>query len=112
VVREGDPGVGGVRFGRTGECRPGAHLLARIAAVVGGAPPRRTAPRALVRTAATALRWWERCRGSRPPLTSDVLTLATKFLWYDAGKAARELGWRAGPVDAGIAAAWRELQGG
>jgi hypothetical protein len=41
-----------------------------------------------------------------------VLTLATKFQWYDASKAARELGWRAGPVDAGIAAAWRELRGG
>jgi hypothetical protein len=65
-----------------------------------------------VQAAATALRWKERCLGSRPPLTSDVLTLATKFQWYDAGKAARELGWRAGPVDAGIAAAWREVQSG
>lgn len=102
----------GERYLLTGENLTGAQLLARIAGVVGGAPPRRTAPRALVRAAARALRWKERCFGSRPPLTSEILTLAGKFLWYDASKAARELGWRAGPVDAGIAAAWRELHGG
>jgi dihydroflavonol-4-reductase len=112
IVRALQQGRSGERYLLTGENLTGAQLLARIAAVVGGTPPRRTAPRALVQAAATALRWKERCLGSRPPLTSDVLTLATKFQWYDASKAARELGWRAGPVDAGIAAAWRELRGG
>lgn len=112
IVRALHKGRAGERYLLTGENLTGAQLLARIAAVVGGAPPRRTAPRALVQAAAVALRWQERCLGSRPPLTSPILTLATKFLWYDASKAARELGWRAGPVDAGIAAAWRELRGG
>lgn len=111
VVRALRQGRRGERYLLTGENLTGAQLLARIAGVVGGAAPRRVAPRALVQAAARALRWKERCVGSRPPLTSEILTLAGKFLWYDASKAARELGWRAGPVDAGIAAAWRELQG-
>ena len=37
--------------------------------------------------------------------------LAGRFLWYSSAKAERELGWRPGPVDAGIAAAWRDLRG-
>jgi dihydroflavonol-4-reductase len=105
-------GRGGERYLLTGENLTGMQLLQRIAGIVGGTPPRRTAPRSLVRAAALALRWKERCLGSRPPVTSEILALAAKFLWYDAGKAARELGWRAGSVDAGIAAAWRELQRG
>lgn len=112
IVRALQQGRRGERYLLTGENLTGAQLLARIADVVGGTTPRRVAPRALVQAAARALRWKERCLGSRPPLTSEILTLAGKFLWYDARKAARELGWRAGPVDAGIAAAWRELQGG
>ncbi|MBM3974713.1 MAG: NAD-dependent epimerase/dehydratase family protein [Planctomycetes bacterium] len=112
IMRALRTGRRGERYLLTGENLTGAQLLARIASVVGGAAPRRVAPRALVQTAARALRWKERCLGSRPPLTSEILTLAGKFLWFDAGKAARELGWRAGPVDAGIAAAWRELRGG
>ena len=56
------------------------------------------------------MRLKERWFGSRPPVTSDVLQLAQRFLWYSSQKAERELGWRAGPVDAGIDAAWRELQ--
>lgn len=105
-------GRSGERYLLTGENLTGMQLLQRIAGIVGGAPPRRVAPRPLVRAAAWLLRQKERAVGSRPPVTSEILTLAARFLWYDAGKAARELGWRAGPVDAGIAAAWRELQGG
>jgi hypothetical protein len=60
-------------------------------------------------TAARALRLKERWLGSRPPVTSDVLQIAARFLWVDSDKAARELGWRAGPFEPGLHAAWREL---
>ena len=100
----------GERYLLTGENLTGRALLERIARIVGGRAPRRTVPAALVRLAAAALAAKERLFGSRPPLTSEVLRLAPRFLWYASDKAERELGWRAGAVDAGIEAAWRELR--
>jgi dihydroflavonol-4-reductase len=101
----------GERYLLTGENLTGAQLLQRVAAIVGGKAPARTAPRWLLDAAANAIAIKERLFGSRLPLTSDLLRIAGRFLWYRAAKAERELGWRAGSVDAGIAAAWRELQG-
>lgn len=112
IVRALQSGRRGERYILGGENLTGASLLARIAAIVGGSAPARTVPRWLVRGAATALRAKERLLGSRPPVTSEILQLASRLLWYSSAKAERELGWRAGSVDAGIAAAWRELQRG
>lgn len=102
----------GERYILGGENLTGRELLLRIATVVGGTAPRRVLPAPLVRIAAAALAAKERLFGSRPPLTSEVLRLAPKFLWYSHAKATRELGYAPGPVDAGIAAAWRWLQHG
>ncbi|MBX3464836.1 MAG: NAD-dependent epimerase/dehydratase family protein [Planctomycetes bacterium] len=99
----------GERYLLGGENLTSRELLQRVARIVGGRAPVRTAPRWLVRLAGAALRPVERLRGSRPPLTSEVLRLAPRFLWFSSAKAANELGWRAGSVDAGIEAAWRTL---
>jgi dihydroflavonol-4-reductase len=99
----------GERYILGGENLTGAALLQRIAAAVGGTAPTRAAPQRLVLAAARALRLKERWLGSRPPVTSDVLQIAARFLWFDSNKAARELGWRAGPFEPGLLAAWREL---
>jgi dihydroflavonol-4-reductase len=101
----------GERYLLGGENLTGAQLVQRIATIVGGRAPRRTAPQRLVLATARALRLKERWLGSRAPLTSDLLQIAGRFLWCRSDKAARELGWHSKPVDAGIAAAWRELQG-
>ncbi|MCB9877759.1 MAG: NAD-dependent epimerase/dehydratase family protein [Planctomycetes bacterium] len=103
-------GRSGERYLLGGENLTGRELLARVAQVVGGAAPKRTVPRWLMRVAAAALAQKERMFGSRPPLTSEVLRLGAKFLWFSSDKAGRELGWRAGPVDRGIRAAWDELR--
>lgn len=105
-------GRSGERYLLGGENLTGAELLQRIARIVGGRPPRRTAPRAMVHVAARALRLKERWFGSKPPVTSEILQLAGRFLWCSSDKARRELDWQAGSVDAGIAAAWRDLQRG
>lgn len=110
IVRALAVGRSGERYILGGENLTGTELLARIARIVGGRAPRRRAPRAAVLAAARALAWKERLTGSRPPLTSAILRLAARFLWYSSEKAARELDWRAGPVDPGIAAAWRDVQ--
>ncbi|MBL9076308.1 MAG: NAD-dependent epimerase/dehydratase family protein [Planctomycetes bacterium] len=105
-----DRGRRGERYLLGGENLTGRELLERVARIVGGRAPRRIAPAFAVRAAAAALALKERLAGSRPPLTSEILRLAPRFLWCTSDKAARELGWRAGPVDAGIEAAWRELR--
>lgn len=99
----------GERYILGGQNLTGRGLVESIANVVGGVPPRRTMPPWLVRLAATVLGAKERMFGSRPPLTSDILRLAPRFLWYSSAKAERELDWRAGPVDAGIVAAAETL---
>ncbi len=103
-------GRSGERYILGGENLTGHELLARIARITGGHCPHRTAPRRLLGAAARALHWKERWLGSGGPVTSQILQLADRFLWFSSAKAARELGWRAGSVDAGIAAACRELQ--
>jgi dihydroflavonol-4-reductase len=103
-------GRSGERYILGGENLTGRELLQRVAGLAGVPAPRRTLPPLVVRASARALAWKERLFGSRPPLTSEVLALAPRFLWFSSEKAARELGWRAGSVDAGIAAALRELR--
>jgi dihydroflavonol-4-reductase len=103
-------GRSGQRYLLVGENLTGVELLQRIARIVGGRAPHRVVPRPVLSLATGLLRAKERLFGSRPPLTSEILALAGKFLFFDGGKAERELGWRAGSVDAGIAAAWRDAQ--
>jgi hypothetical protein len=63
-----------------------------------------------VRSAARIVRALEAVRGSRPPLTSEILRLAPRYLWYSSEKAAVELEYRPGSVDRGIEAALEELR--
>jgi dihydroflavonol-4-reductase len=106
-----DRGRTGQRYILGGENLTGLELLQRVARIVGARAPARAVPRRMVEAAARALAYKERLFGSRPPLTSEILRLAGRFQWFTSQKAEREFGWRAGTVDAGIAAAWRELQG-
>ncbi len=99
----------GERYILGGENLTGLQLLQRIAALAGRDGPRRTLPRSVVRVAACARRWQERLLGCRSPLTSEILTLATRFVFVTSAKAERELGYRPEPVDAGIRAALAEL---
>ncbi len=102
----------GERYILGGENLTGRALFARIAGIVGGKAPHRQLPTWLVRAAARTLRAVEAWRGSRPPLTSEVLALASRFLWYSSQKAIDELGFRPGSVDPGIRAAGAWLRRG
>lgn len=105
-----DRGRCGERYILGGENLTGRELFGRIASIVGGRAPRLRPPRWLVRTAAQALRAVERLRGSRPPVTSEVLALAPRFLWFSSQKAREQLGYRPGGVDGGIRAAFAWMQ--
>jgi dihydroflavonol-4-reductase len=99
----------GERYVLGGENLTGRELLARVAAVVGATPPRWTLPGWLCRAGAGLVAWHERCGRRDGPLSSELLRLTPRFLWFRSSKAERELGYRPGPVTPGIAAAWREL---
>ncbi|MCA8953457.1 MAG: NAD-dependent epimerase/dehydratase family protein [Planctomycetes bacterium] len=103
-------GRSGERYILGGENLTGRALVDRIAEIFGVDAPRRTLPGWLVRCAAAALGALERVRGSRPPVTSDILRLAPRFHWFSSAKAERELGYRCGPVDAGIRDAAADLE--
>jgi len=105
-----DRGRTGERYLLGGENLTGIELLERIAKAVGGHAPKRAAPRALLQAATHLLRLKERVLGSRAPITSEILRMATLYMWYSSDKADRELDWRAGSVDAGIESAWRQLR--
>jgi dihydroflavonol-4-reductase len=100
----------GERYILGGENLSGRELLQRIASVVGGRAPKLTAPRPLTWALTQLMRMKECVAGSSPPITSEILRLANLHMWYSSDKADRELDWRAGSVDPGIQAAWRELQ--
>lgn len=100
----------GQRYILGGENLTGRQLLQRIAAIAEAHAPGHAVAKVFVRTAARALATKERWFGSSGPLTSEVLQLAARFLWFSSKKAATELGWNPGSVDAGIAEAWRELR--
>ena len=100
----------GERYILGGENLSGLELIQRIASIVGGRAPRRAAPRPLVAAGARILSLKEHLLGSKPPVTSEILRLAGRFMYYSSAKADRELDWRAGPVDPGIRSAWAQLQ--
>ena len=105
-----DRGRSGERYILGGENLTGRQLFARIAAVAGTRAPKLSPPAFLVRGAAVVVRALEAARGSKPPLTSEILRLAPRYLWYSSEKAAAEHGDRPGPVDVGSAAALDELR--
>ena len=95
----------GERYILGGENLTGRQLFTRIAGVIGAEAPRRCPPRWVVRALAQLLRGKERMFGSKPPLTYEILALGSRYLWFSSRKAADELDYRPGTVDAGIAAA-------
>ena len=100
----------GERYILGGENLTGRELLQRIAGLAGRPTPIRTLPRWLVAAAARLRRLQERCGGGDSAVTSEILRLATRFVFVSSQKAERELGYRVEPVSPGIAAALAELR--
>ena len=104
-----DRGRVGERYILGGENLTGGELFERIARLAGRPLRVRTLPATLLRIAAAARRWHERLGTPDSPVTSQILDLASRYVFVDSGKAVHELGYRVESVDAGIAAALAEL---
>ncbi|MGH8162426.1 MAG: hopanoid-associated sugar epimerase [Gammaproteobacteria bacterium] len=98
----------GERYILGGENLALREILTAIARLAGRRPPRvRLAPGPLVPLAWLA-ETWARTTGSRPFLTRDELAMARRPMYYESGKAERELGYRHRPAEAAFrdALAW------
>jgi dihydroflavonol-4-reductase len=100
----------GERYILGGENLTGRELLQRIAGLAGRPTTIRTLPGWLVVAAARLRRLQERCLPVESTVTSEILRLATRFVFVSSRKAEQELGYRAESVSPGIAAALAELR--
>lgn len=95
-------GRSGERYILGGENLTFADLIRRTCAIIGREPPRFYLPLSLMGAAAGALRLLQRC-GLHLHITPELVRqVCTWYLWVDAGKAARELGWKARPIDRAV----------
>ncbi|MFA9461105.1 hopanoid-associated sugar epimerase [Thiohalorhabdus methylotrophus] len=88
----------GERYILGGENLTLRELLARVAALVGGPPPRVRLPRRLVLPVAHAAEAWAGLTGREPLATVTGVKLAGKRMFFSSAKAERDLGYRARPV--------------
>jgi dihydroflavonol-4-reductase len=92
----------GERYILGGENMTLAEMLASIARLVGRRPPRIRLPRHLIYPLAYAAEVAARITDREPFVTLDGLRMAKNRMFFTSGKAERELGYKARPVDAAI----------
>jgi len=88
-------------------------ILAEIARITGGKPPRIRLPRAAVLPIAYVAEAWARVTGSSTRITVEGVRMARKRMYYSSAKAAQELGyvWRAPTEALAQAVQWFREQG-
>jgi dihydroflavonol-4-reductase len=90
-----------------------ADMLADIARIVGRRPPRLKIPRAIIYPMAYGAELLARLGGGEPFVTVDGLRMARHRMFFDDGKARRELGYTSRPYREGLsdAIAWFRAHG-
>jgi len=89
------------------------EILDSLAAVAGRPAPRVRLPHVLALAAGYADQGLARVLGREPQIPLEGVRMARHKMWVDASKAARELGFRAGSVEAALerAVRWYEANG-
>lgn len=99
-----DKGEIGRRYILGGENLTLQEILARIARMTGGRPPRFRLPHALVIGVAHVVEGATRLFGGGEPfVTIDSARMARKKMFFSSARAERELGYRARPADEALA---------
>jgi len=108
-----DKGAIGERYILGGEDMTLQQILQRVAAITGGKAPTIRLPIPVVLPIAYIAEAWARLTGREPLATVDGVKLARKMMFFSWDKAARELGYRARPVDEALrdAIAWFKAAG-
>lgn len=98
-----DKGKIGERYILGGENVLFSQMLADIAGMVGRRAPRIKLPRAAVMPVAMVSEWGAYLTGREPFATRDGLRMAKYRMFFQSGKAERELGYRVRPYREGLA---------
>ena len=88
-------------------------ILEALASIAGRTPPRLRVPHWLPLAVAAVDTGWARVRGGTPRFELDAVRLSRKKMFFDPGKAVRELGLPQSPVEEalGRAVAWFRARG-
>ncbi|MEZ5966436.1 MAG: NAD-dependent epimerase/dehydratase family protein [Planctomycetota bacterium] len=100
----------GERYILGGENLTGRELMRTVFAAAGRRPPRWSLPRPVTKLLAAGAGVLERVVDLRPPLTAQILRMASAYFWYGSAKAEGELGYRARPVLEAVQAAYRWME--
>jgi dihydroflavonol-4-reductase len=89
------------------------YILDSLAAITGRPAPRVRLPHAVALAASYADQWLSRAIGREPQIPVDGVKMARHKMWVDGAKAARELGYQPGSVEAALerAVRWYEEHG-
>jgi dihydroflavonol-4-reductase len=99
-----EKGQVGARYILGGEDLTLEQILQRIAALTGGKAPTVKLPHGAILPLAYVVEAFARLfRTGEPFITVDGIKLARKRMFFSSAKAARELGYRARPVDEALA---------
>jgi len=90
-----------------------AEILGKLARITGKEAPRVKLPYAVAYAAGVVTTGWARVTGHPPRAPLDAVRMAKKKMFVSHEKAARELGYQPGPVDAalGRAVEWFQANG-
>jgi dihydroflavonol-4-reductase len=78
------------------------QIFQRLERLSGVEAPKTRIPYAMALAAGAVSTAWARVSGSEPRAPLDAVRMAKKKVWVSHGKAARELGFQPGPVDAAL----------
>ncbi|HEU5402681.1 MAG TPA: dihydroflavonol 4-reductase, partial [Terriglobales bacterium] len=104
-----EKGRSGVRYIVGGENLTLKEMLDKLAAITGLPSPTVKVPHAVTLMAGICDELWTgKIRGREPRVTIDAVRMGRKKMWVSSGRAERELGYHACPVDDSLrrAAEW------
>jgi len=105
-VLAAERGRTGERYILNGENLSHRALTALVAAVVGARPPLVTIPRALMKPATALVDLWNAVRRNPSLISGSQMRLSAYDMYFDGGKAERELGFVPGAAREAVVEAW------
>lgn len=112
-LQAAEHGTPGERYVLAGHNLTIGAFLIMVATVTGRRPPRWELPGWVAMAWAGLQEAAARVRGGEPRLSLELVQAAQQKMFFDAGKARRELGWEAGPLEPAVRRAvdWFQKQG-
>ena len=105
-VLAAERGRTGERYILSGENLSHRAFTSMVAEIVGARPPLFTVPRVLMKPATVVVDLWNSVRRAPPLISGSQMRLSVHDMYYDVGKAERELGFVSGSAREAVVEAW------